>query len=374
MDDGEHSIRYPKLGYLSEKECPTEILGNLFHKAAEQGGDNVALAVEWPVPPRAGPKNAPSLPEEEWTKWSWKQYYHDSTRFAKALLSFDVPQHAGVNIFGFNHPAWFIGSMGTIMAGAKVAGIYPTDTADQVGYKCKHANAAVSLIEDMSKLEKVVSQLDTCPQVKAIVMYGLDPAELDEKLTTAYGASKSYTRSDGTTVPIYHFKDFLKLGEEESLQEKLDERTFKIKPSHCCVVIYTSGTTGAPKGVMLCHDNILAASNMIYGEQNHILNHSTPERLLCYLPLSHIAGFMIDIFQPMILTAKSPYHFEAFFARTYDLKEGTLRDRLSLVRPTIFFGVPRVWEKMAEAIRAIGETIKGPKKFVSTQLKKKMLY
>merc|ERR1712241_1254301 len=62
-----------------------------------------------------------------------------------------------------------------------------------------------------------------------------------------------------------------------------------------------------------------------------------------------------------------------FFARPYDLKVGTIKDRLCIARPTLFIGVPLVWEKMADRIRAIGAASTGCKKSVSTWAKAKAL-
>jgi len=73
---------------------------------------------------------------------------------------------------------------------------------------------------------------------------------------------------------------------------------------------------------------------------------------------------MVDIVAPVILTANSPSYSTAYFARPYDLKVGAIKDRLQAARPTIFLGVPLVWEKIADKIRAIGAANTGLKKAV----------
>jgi long-chain-fatty-acid--CoA ligase ACSBG len=70
--------------------------------------------------------------------------------------------------------------------------------------------------------------------------------------------------------------------------------------------------------------------------------------VLSYLPLSHVAGMMVDIIAPLVCTALKPGHASVYFSRPLDLKAGTLKNRLLAVRPTIFLGVPRVWEKFME--------------------------
>ena len=60
---------------------------------------------------------------------------------------------------------------------------------------------------------------------------------------------------------------------------------------------------------------------------------------------------MVDIIAPLVCTAIKPGYATAYFARPLDLKSGTLKQRLLAVRPTIFLGVPRVWEKFMEGTR-----------------------
>merc|ERR1712127_352372 len=97
------------------------------------------------------------------------------------------------------------------------------------------------------------------------------------------------------------------------------------------------------------------------------------ERTLSYLPLSHIAGLLLDFFTSVSVAALTPSSNPVFFARPYDLKVGTIKDRLSIARPTVFLGVPLVWEKMADKIRAIGLATTGLKKTISTWAKAKAL-
>ena len=72
------------------------------------------------------------------------------------------------------------------------------------------------------------------------------------------------------------------------------------------------------------------------------------ERLVSYLPLSHVAANILDIF--VLMRCQSA----TYFADKNALK-GTLTDTLKEAQPTLFFGVPRVWEKIQEKMVAIGE-------------------
>merc|ERR1719271_392864 len=128
-----------------------------------------------------------------------------------------------------------------------------------------------------------------------------------------------------------------------------------------------------PKAVMISHDNItFVASAVLYTLKTSakVGVGAVQERMLSYLPLSHVAGMMLDIVCPVYLTARSEAaHLTTFFARAYDLKAGTLKDRLQVATPTMFLGVPLVWEKIADRIRALGATTTGLKKTIATWAK-----
>jgi len=149
---------------------------------------------------------------------------------------------------------------------------------------------------------------------------------------------------------LFRSEEFMSLGGGVS-DEVLDTRVAGMKPGNCSTLIYTSGTTGPPKAVMISHDNITWITKNVVD----IIELNASDRLVSYLPLSHIAAQMIDIHAPIICGAS------VYFAQPDALK-GTLSNTLRDVRPTIFFGVPRVWEKIQEKMMQLGRESKGLKK------------
>lgn len=146
------------------------------------------------------------------------------------------------------------------------------------------------------------------------------------------------------------WKDFMALGkrvEKSTIEEKMSQ----VKPGNCCTLVYTSGTTGMPKGVMLSHDNYTwtfkAAS---LRRLKHIEKDITQMRIVSYLPLSHAAAQIQDVTGSMMEGA------HVYFTDEGALTGTTLSDYLREIRPTIFFSVPRVWEKIAERLREIART------------------
>lgn len=117
-----------------------------------------------------------------------------------------------------------------------------------------------------------------------------------------------------------------------------------VRPGTCCTLVYTSGTTGNPKGVILSHDNYVWTAKRTL-DRNFF--QQDVSRMVSYLPLSHVASQMIDIVCSVLVGAS------LFFADEKAL-QGTLVQTLQEVRPSMFFGVPRVWEKIEEKLKSIG--------------------
>eukprot|EP00981_Chlorochromonas_danica_P012258 scaffold4731_cov175-Ochromonas_danica.AAC.4 len=279
----------------------------------------------------------------DWKKWTWNEYNRDCRLFAKSLIKLDVQPFRIVNILGFNSPEWFISLVGSLLAACIGAGIYSTNAAEACHYISEHSRAEVVVLENNKQLAKYATMASTLSHLKAIVIWEEDP---DAALATSCGK------------PVYKWSDFLKLGADIP-DSAVDERSSMIQPGHCASLIYTSGTTGHPKAVMISHDNITwTAQNIVdnYMTLNHL------DRVVSYLPLSHIAAQLIDIFCMMVIAGAT------YFAQPDALK-GSLTVTLKEVRPTFFFGVPRVWEKIQEKMVEMGRQSTGVKKSLATWAK-----
>jgi len=366
--DAEAPIIFAKKGPGSKDVNPPTTMLDLLRLAVEQHGEKTALRVE-----RVDGKTPP--PEQDdckWQEWTYKQYMDDANMAARALMHMGVEQFGSVGIYGFNSPEWFLSEISTMFCGAKTAGIYPSDRVDNVVFKLKHSKASVIILEDEGKLSRLQPQkndegetfnpMDELPELKHVVMWA--PAE----------KTPEFLESKHGKVPVITWADFMKLGEKTDLTA-LEERQKKIKPGHCCALIYTSGTTGRPKAVMISHDNItfVAGAFMAAIKSSGIGKTATAERLISYLPLSHIAGMVNDIIAPIYCTARTAAWSEVSFARPYDLKKSTIANRLRSVKPTLFLGVPRVWEKIADKLKAKGAETKGLAKTLSQFAKPRLL-
>lgn len=314
--------------------------------AVDKAGDRDALRYE--------------TADGQWAAMSWRQYYDACHMAARAFIHLGLERHQSVNVIGFNSPQWFIADVGAILAGGVAAGIYTTNQSDACRYIVEHSEARVVVCEDETQLKKFVSIAPSLPLLKALVVYKGDvPAGLN-----AGGANAA------AGIPVYSWADFLKLG-EHTPPEAVDRAMALQQPGHTCTLIYTSGTTGNPKAVKMTHDNMTWTSKTVLEVIDASFG-TVEEHLISYLPLSHVAAQMIDIIVPMVLTACRGGVTTVHFARPDALK-GSLKDTLKAVRPTLFFGVPRVWEKFADAIKAQGAANTGLKKKISAWARGKVL-
>lgn len=365
--DGEMPPRVSAVGISSAEKTPPTTLPKLLDIAAEKQGDQRAFMVERPLPPLSEDNKAPpALPLEEWQQWSFTKYRADVRGAAAGFMKLGFKQHDSVSVWGFNSPEWIMAAIAASYAGGKVAGLYPTDSHDTAAYKVVHSGASIVVVEDKAKIDKLVKGLKErgdAKRVKAFVAWGFEPAK-DEKVDVP-GCGQ---------VPLVSWDALLELG--KSVPEKeLQERADAVKPGHCAALIYTSGTTGEPKAVMISHDNLVYESSAVCDMLVKSVGFGADEgeRIVSYLPLSHVAGMMVDVVAPILFTALHPSFETTFFARPYDLKAGSVKDRLCAARPTMFLGVPLVWEKIADKMRTLGAEVSDTKKAIASWAKGKGL-
>jgi len=349
-------------------------------------GDNKALAFEADEADKTGfdgpIANCPlSSRRQQWRSWTWAQYRDESCAIAQASLACGLQYCDASAIWGFNSPYWHMASISTILAGGISMGIYPTDTPEVVAYKIRHCACSIAFVQDAKKqaviedlfstgkLDVVVKEEKFC-RLKAIVCWG----------TPAKASS---------TLPVYSWDGYKELGEgmEAELKDEMEQ-----KPTKVISYVYTSGTTGTPKAVMITHDNITFMCKSIWetSYQDYWSNTdeiiSQEQRIISYLPLSHIAAQLLDIMFPIMASSglvrvvgRRSIYETCYFARPYDLKRSTIAKRLVCIQPTMFLAVPRVWEKIEAKMKSkaksglMGYIIGGLKNVALDNAKQKQL-
>ncbi|XP_023261849.1 long-chain-fatty-acid--CoA ligase ACSBG2-like [Seriola lalandi dorsalis] len=303
----DEAVRLRMEGSGKASETPMTI-HQMFLQTVDSSGDIPALV---------------SKKEGQWETLTWRQYYEHCRAAAKSFLKLGLERYHGVGILGFNSPEWFISDVGCILAGGLAAGIYTTNSPEACQYVAANCEANILVVENQKQLDKILQVKDQLPHLKAIVQY---KGELQQKAPF-----------------LYTWAEFMKLGEDVP-NEQLDAVISSLRANECCTLIYTSGTTGKPKGVMLSHDNLTWTAHTAASLVDYTF---ASEAVISYLPLSHVAAQMFDMWIAMTFAAT------IYFAEPDALK-GSLATTMREVRPTYFLGVPRVWEKIQEKMRAIG--------------------
>lgn len=306
--DGEVKLRIGDSGVAAE---PPLTVNQMFAAAADRFSNFTALG--W----KEG---------EQMKTLTFKQYYQACRTAAKSFLKLGLERYHGVGILGFNSAEWFIADIGAILAGGFAVGIYTTNSPEACQYIAENSKANIIVVENHKQLQKILQIEDQLPHLKAIIQY---KDTLKEKRPN-----------------LYSWAEFMELGRDDP-DGPLDAIISSQKPNQCCTLIYTSGTTGQPKGVMLSHDNITWTA-LSTGKHVQLKDaDQSQEVVVSYLPLSHIAAQMVDIWVVMRVGGAT------YFAQPDALK-GSLVNTLKEVRPTAFMGVPRVWEKMQEKMKSVG--------------------
>jgi long-subunit acyl-CoA synthetase (AMP-forming) len=205
-------------------------------------------------------------------------------------------------------------------------GVYQTSTPEQVAYILRHSEALVAVLDTPSQWRKVKPHLETLPKLRRLVLLdGL--ATLSEEDRAIQSPAGGALLTDWAGL----------LKSAEGHKDAAVERMAGLLPDQIATIIYTSSTTGDPKGVMLTHLNLSWTASAA------LTVHHADERdaIVSYLPLSHIAEQMFSVYLP--LTSGS----RVYFAGGLD----KLRETLVAARPTVFLGVPRVWEKLQAALQ-----------------------
>lgn len=265
--------------------------------------------------------NAPAYYEKRnsvWVPTTWQEYLQQVRQAAKALVALGFQPGQNSTILGFNRAEWVIFDMATMLAGGAPAGIYTTNSPTECKYIIENAESPVILVEDESQWQKIKEVRDDIPCLKHIVT--MKGVHIDDAMTLDWDA-------------------FLAKGAQVADAE-IDKRLESLREDQLATLIYTSGTTGPPKGVMLSHKNLArTARNAV-----QLLNLGPADSAVSYLPFSHIAEQMVSIH------ASVTAGYQIYFAQ-YPPQDH-LNENFKEVRPTLVFGVPRIWERFQTAVAA----------------------
>ena len=286
-------------------ELSGRTLPQVFLERVAKGGDTVALR------------------EKDlgiWQRVTWNQYLEHVKYFSLGLLRLGFKRGDHLAIISENCREWLYADLASMCLGGITLGVYPTSPYTEVHYVVKHSDSVIVVSEDQEQTDKILEVIDDLPMLKKIVVKDMK-------------GLRNYPKDD-----IISFRDVEALGRElaEEDPERFDKEVAQGNPEDVCIMIYTSGTTGPPKGARINHRNVEAMTL----SSIDALDATPQDSMVSYLPLCHVAEQMFSLYLPL------------FVGSTVNFAEsiGTIQSDLREIAPSVFLGVPRIWEKLQNSI------------------------
>ena len=282
------------------------ILCDELRHVAETAGDSYAYSDE------AG---------DGWQSLTWSQARQRVLELAAGFAALGLAPGERVALMLPNRSEHVLADLAAVHAGGLGVTLYATLAPEQIAYVAGDCDARMAVLDGPAELARWRPVIEQLPGIKKIIVR--DPA--------ACPAGDRYMT----------WAEFEMLGREQFAAQpgEITARVAAIRPDDPLALLYTSGTTGNPKGVLLTHRNILyetAAADMMGVTIPRV-------RWVSYLPLAHIAERMFSIY--LSIHSAGHVHFCPDIAQLVPV--------IGKVRPTAFFGVPRVWEKIRAGIQAL---------------------
>ncbi|MFO1329631.1 MAG: long-chain fatty acid--CoA ligase [Rubrivivax sp.] len=255
-----------------------------------------------------------------WRAWSWNQAATAVREIAMGLASLGLQPGQTASILSNTVVEWVLCDLGVLCAGGVCNGIYPTDSAAQVEYLGNDSDTRVIFVEDEEQLDKVLEARERIPGLQWIVVFDMEGLGSFEDPRVM---SLDALRERGRAHDAAHVGEF-------------ERRAACRGPQDLAILVYTSGTTGKPKGAMHLH----GALTWTVRQATIGLPQVEGDERMCFLPLCHIAERMIG--EISSIYAGSVLNFVE--------NPDTVPENVREIAPTIFFAVPRVWEKFYSAV------------------------
>ena len=266
-----------------------------------------------------------------WQEYSWARTWGLVMDAAHGLLALGIDVGDRVSIQAENRPEWVILDLAAVAVRGVTVGFYPTNPAAEVKYLLTDCGATVHLAEDQEQVDRVLE---------------IDPAAVPNLGRIIYCEPRGvHSYSDDR---LMDWDDFLAAGRQHRAEnpDAVVDRMAEARPDDVMTLVYTSGTTGPPKGAMLTNANTEFSITRIMGEDGlRGKRVPTPDDLVVtYLPLCHVAERIFSTWH-MVSCGLCLNFAESIDTVTVNLRE---------VQPTLFFAVPRIWEKLHATVMIKG--------------------
>ncbi|MFG2948058.1 AMP-dependent synthetase/ligase [Streptomyces adustus] len=255
----------------------------------------------------------PADRDGDWTTYSWAEIHEHTRSLAAGYRALGVGRGDHVLLMMANRPEHWLSDLALVRLGAVPVSVYGTAAPEQITHIARNCRARLAVVEGAAQAtawEPTLADADT--PLERLLVVEADPR----------GGHLPY-------AALLH----------EPVPARFDKELDTARPEDPLTVVYTSGTTGEPKGVVLTHRQVMSnalALDAVVELPPHVEH-------ICYLPFAHIAERMLGIYLPC--HRASHVRLCADPARVGEV--------VRKVRPAQFFGVPRVWEKLSAAVRAV---------------------
>jgi long-chain acyl-CoA synthetase len=258
-----------------------------------------------------------------WQEYSWARTWDLVMDAAHGLLALGIGVGDRVSIQAEDRPEWVILDLAAVAVRGITVGFYPTNPAAEVEYLLTDCGSTIHLAEDQEQVDRVLE---------------IDPAAVPNLSRIIYCEPRGvHSYLDDR---LMDWEDFLAAGRQHRAEnpDAVVGRMAEARPDDVMTLVYTSGTTGPPKGAMLTNANTEFSITRIIGE-NGLRGKRVPtadDLVVTYLPLCHVAERIFSTWH-MVSCGLSLNFAESIETVTVNLRE---------VQPTLFFAVPRIWEKL----------------------------
>jgi long-chain acyl-CoA synthetase len=289
-----------------DREVEGKTLGDLFARNADIHAEDPALS--WKQ-------------DGQWQHITWREYRERVAEVACGLTALGIGRGDFVVIMARNRPEHLIADLGILHAGATPVSLYNTLAPEQIAYIAGHCEARAAIVEGRTFMERIEKVRADLPALERAVLIE-DAAD--------------FAGYDWVTS----WADLTSSGREVLSRDRegFEREWRRVRPENPATLVYTSGTTGPPKGVVITHRNVLWTCESL----NRTGVYATGLRAVSYLPLAHslerLATHYLGIYKA------AHVHFCPEVLQVFELAPE--------VRPQLFAGVPRVWEKLQAGILA----------------------
>ena len=266
-----------------------------------------------------------------WQEYSWARTWDLVMDAAHGLLALGIEVGDRVSIQSEDRPEWVILDLATVAVRGITVGFYPTNPAAEVEYLLVDCGATVHLAEDQEQVDRVIE---------------IDSAMVPNLSRIIYCEPRGVrTYSDDR---LMDWDDFLTIGRQHRAEnpDVVVGHMADARPDDVMTLVYTSGTTGPPKGAMLTNANTAFCITRIIGDDGLRGNQvpTADDLVVTYLPLCHVAERIFSTWH-MVSCGLCLNFAESIETVTANLRE---------VQPTLFFAVPRIWEKLHASVMIKG--------------------